>query len=58
MNQWLPTAQRGLLYGIPATDPVTFVAISALLVGMAQIASYVPARRAMRVDPIAALRHE
>jgi ABC-type antimicrobial peptide transport system permease subunit len=48
----------GLLYGVQATDPVTFVEIVAglLLVGLA--ASYVPARRASRVDPIVSLKYE
>ncbi len=48
----------GLLYGISPTDPVTFIALTALLVFVALIACVVPARRAMRVDPIIALRHE
>jgi predicted permease len=47
-----------ILYGISATDPVTFVAVPALFVLVALAASYIPARRAMRVDPMVALRHE
>jgi len=47
-----------LLYGVHATDPVTFLTVAALLAAVALAAAYVPTRRAMRVDPIAALRHE
>jgi predicted permease len=47
-----------MLFGVRATDPLTYVAVVVILASIAVLASYAPARRAMRVDPIVALRYE
>jgi predicted permease len=54
----LSRALSSLLLGVGATDSVTFVGVAALLIAVALLACYIPARRAARVDPLVALRHE
>lgn len=48
----------GILFGVKQTDPLTFLAVSAVLLSAAVVACYLPARRAMRLDPMSALRDE
>ena len=49
---------QSLLFNVTATDPATFVIVPAVVVGVAALASYLPARRAAAVDPTTALRQE
>jgi predicted permease len=55
---WLGQAGSGLLFGVTPTDPLTFIVVSLLLIAVAAAACYFPARRAMKIEPIVALRQE
>jgi ABC-type lipoprotein release transport system permease subunit len=54
VTRWMSS----VLFDVKPTDPLTFAAVAVLLTAVAFLASYFPARRAMRVDPMVALRYE
>jgi ABC-type lipoprotein release transport system permease subunit len=54
----LTELMRSLLFGVSPQDPLTLASVAALLILVALLASYIPARRAMHVDPAVALRYE
>ena len=54
----LTRVMSGFLYGVTTTDPLTFLGVGLLLIAVALVAGYVPARRAAFVEPLVALRHE
>jgi ABC-type lipoprotein release transport system permease subunit len=58
IGYWLALVTQSLIYGVTAKDPVTFIGIPLILLAATAVAILVPARRAMSIDPIVALRYE
>jgi putative ABC transport system permease protein len=54
----LSRVMESLIYGVNASDPIVFSAVCLLLTVVALVATYIPSRRATRIDPVEALRHE
>jgi putative ABC transport system permease protein len=52
----LTRSLASMLFGVTATDPITYVVLAAVMLLVAAVASYLPARKALRVDPVTALR--
>ena len=55
---WLTRYMSALLYGVKPSDPLTYVEVASVLLAVAFLATYIPARRAAQVDPVIALRYE
>jgi len=55
---WLARFMSSLLYGVESSDPLTYLGVALLFAAAAAVSCFLPARRALRVDPVAALRQE